>query len=383
MQYRNLCYLSSLILFLLFSCKNKLSYSYELHSLGVWETPLDTLTSNLSYQQRVVRFGDKEFLGMYSVNLHAITLWDLKTKEKKYQIKFNRDGPNGVYRLNGFYFKSLDSIYVMPTYYKFIALMNSKGQLLNKYIFSENVKNKAELDKIDFIGDFNIPMQIVQNKVLLGTTPYENSISPKFGNMPLGFTYDLKTRACNTNFMGFSDEYKKKTLGYFHSQYYSDLDLTNKNCIVSFSADEKIYLRNIEGNLVDEYVANSDFFNLDLPIINKSGQAIFENYFLVNPSFGKILADPFRKVYYRFAFQKYDNSEKVLTGMMESYKPCSVIILNEKFDKIGETILPLNKHFITNAFVGKNGLYISNAHPKNPDNDENKLSFTCYALEKK
>lgn len=374
--------LSILIILLLFSCEKSKQYTHRLEVLEQWDTPLDTLTSNLSFQLRVVKLEGKDYLGMYSRNLHSIALWDFDNRTQKYRIQFKRDGENGINRLNGFYFKNLDSIYVMPTYFKFVVLMNSKGQILKKYNFSDGIKNTTELDKIDFVGDYNVPMQVISNKLLLGTTPYENSISPNFGKMPLGFTYDLKSGVVNTHFMTFSEIYKEKTLGFFHGQYYSDLGLNNRDILVSFPADEKIYVRDINGKLLSEYEAKSDFFSMNLNPLTKSSQEIFEQYFLANPSYGKILADPYRKVYYRFAFQKYDNPNKVLTGMMSSFKPCTIIILNDKFQKIGETALPLNRHFITNVFVGEKGLYISNAHPENPNNQENKLSFTCYSLVK-
>lgn len=376
-------YVYFLILATIFSCEHKKKYTFELSKINDWSVPLDTLTSNMSFQLRIVRLKEKEYLGMYSRNLHSISLWDLNTKEKKFNIQFTKDGEDGVYRLNGFYLKNLDSIYVLPTHYKQVVLTNLNGHILKKYKFRDSVKDTKELDKIDFIGDYNVPMQIAQGKILLGTTPYENSISPNFGNMPLGFTYDLNSEMSNTHFMQFSDPYKKQPLGFFHAQYYSDLDIDGRNCIVSFSADEKIYLRDMNGKLLSENEAKSDYFNLILNPLNKSGQDVFEKYFLNNPSYGKILSDPYRKVYYRFAFQKYEGSDKVLTDMMWSYKPSSVIILNDKFQKIGETVLPLNKHFVTNAFVGEKGLYISNAHPKNPNNNENNLSFTYYSLVKK
>lgn len=378
-----IAHIYSVLLLLLLSCEKGNKYTFELSKSDEWSVPLDTLTSNMSFQLRMVRLKEKEYLGMYSRNLHAISLWDLTTKKKKFDVQFTKDGEDGVYRLNGFYFKNLDSIYVLPTHYKQVVLTNFKGHILKKYRFRESVKDTKELDKIDFIGDYNVPMQIIQDKILLGTTPYENSISPNFGNMPLGFTYDLNSGISNTRFMEFPEPYKKQPLGFFHAQYYSDLDISSNNCIVSFSADEKIYLRDINGKLLSENEAKSDYFNMALNPLNKTGQEVFEKYFLNNPSYGKILSDPYRKVYYRFAFQKYDGSDNVLTDMMWSYKPCSIIILNDKFQKIGETLLPPNKHFITNVFVGRKGLYISNAHPKNPNNDENKLSFSCYSLTKK
>ena len=58
----------------------------------------------------------------------------------------------------------------------------------------------------------------------------------------------------------------------------------------------------------------------------------------------------------------------------------SVIILNNKFEVIGETLFPKDKYSPKMFFVEKKGLYISESNPKNPEFDENKLVFSCFTL---
>jgi hypothetical protein len=73
-----------------------------------------------------------------------------------------------------------------------------------------------------------------------------------------------------------------------------------------------------------------------------------------------------------------DDLEKLI-----SYPPlASIIIIDKNFRKIGELKLPQNKFLVSNAFVAKEGLYISNNHPENPQMQDNKLSFTLFELAK-
>ena len=376
-----------LISIFLFSCTDAEKYSQQLIKLDDWTVPLDTLTSNLSFGVRNVKINGKSYLGMYSRNLHAINLWNINSKKKEFTIQLKKDGEDGIYRLISFYIKGMDSVFVIPAHYKEMLLVDFSGHVKNKYVIEKKTGNTNDeniIDNIDFLSDNYSPILFVGNQVLIGTMSYKlSSLDPKFSQFPIGLTYDIKTNQINDKFMFYPENYVKNTYSMFHDFYYTDLDLNLKNLIVSFPVDEKIYLRDINGKLIKEVEAKSDYLNINFNSFKVVGQAASEKYFLDNPSYNRILSDPYRKVYYRFALQKYEGKGNVPTLMMSSYMPLSVIILNEQFEKIGETLLPADKHFILNAFVGKKGLYISNAHPNNPENDENKLSFTCYQLVKK
>ena len=65
---------------------------------------------------------------------------------------------------------------------------------------------------------------------------------------------------------------------------------------------------------------------------------------------------------------------------MPDDKLFSVLILDEKFNKIGETFLPPNKYYANDIFVSKKGLCISTAHPKKKSTDENYLSYHCFQV---
>jgi hypothetical protein len=374
---------SIILLIFINSCNFSNDYTYQIKENDVLRFDLDSLTGNYSFQFRHLILNGKEFLSIYNRNQHSILIWDIETKEIKHVVKFKHGGPNGVYRLSDYYISNIDSIYVVPTYHKEINLFNSHGEILIKFDLKHGMPNVQNLDKLDFTGMPWKPMIIIDSKIILGTMPFLSVLDPKFGFSKIGFSFDIKSGVSNANLYEYSTPYKGKSLGYFHSYPFTNLGNDGDNFIVSFPADEFIYQLNANGKVLNKYLAKSDLFNLNIEPAKEEGQEVLEEYYLDNPAYANILSDPYRKVYYRFALQKYDRKEVVPTAFVSSFKPLSVIILNEQFEKIGETLLPANKHFILNAFVGKKGLYISNAHPNNPENDENKLSFTCYQLVKK
>ena len=104
--------------------------------------------------------------------------------------------------------------------------------------------------------------------------------------------------------------------------------------------------------------------------------------YMEKPKYFHMMYDRYRNVYYRFAEMpcKLAKDETPYDNFAPKAREFSVIILNDKFDIIGETKFPGNKYFYRMSFVGKDGLYISENNFANPEFDENKLVFSCFKL---
>lgn len=61
-------------------------------------------------------------------------------------------------------------------------------------------------------------------------------------------------------------------------------------------------------------------------------------------------------------------------------KRFSIIIMDNDFNIIGETLFPDYSYHSKSMFVEEEGLYIRSNHFKSPDFDEDKLMFTCFKL---
>jgi len=98
--------------------------------------------------------------------------------------------------------------------------------------------------------------------------------------------------------------------------------------------------------------------------------------------YGHIMYDKYRDVYYRFAEMPCElaKDETPYDNQAPKAREFSVIILNDKFEIIGETKFPGSKYFYKMSFVGKDGLYISENNLANPEFDEDKLVFSCFNL---
>jgi hypothetical protein len=155
------------------------------------------------------------------------------------------------------------------------------------------------------------------------------------------------------------------------------------NFVYSFHFDENIYVtlpdhRDIRRIPVrSRYISKIRFPELRPP------RELLRNE-CENPNYGNLIHDPYRKVYYRIACPatEFEQNEDFKEIYAYGRKTFSIIILDEDFNILGETLFPDFIYASSMMFVRKDGLYISTSHFKNPDFDEDKLCFTCFELKK-
>lgn len=95
-------------------------------------------------------------------------------------------------------------------------------------------------------------------------------------------------------------------------------------------------------------------------------------------SYGKILYDKYRDVYYRFAYppcEINDYSGDYVDLIRSGRKNFSIIILDNRLNIIGETSFPSYTYNSNLSFILEDGLYLSLNHIKNPDYSDDLLRF--------
>ena len=100
-----------------------------------------------------------------------------------------------------------------------------------------------------------------------------------------------------------------------------------------------------------------------------------------SPAYHNIMYDKYRDVYYRIAEFPYELKKDESPFDTPTEREFSVIIFDKDLNIIGETKFPGSKYFYKMSFVGRDGLYISENNEANPEFDEDKLVFACFALE--
>jgi len=191
------------------------------------------------------------------------------------------------------------------------------------------------------------------------------------------YVYDFKTKTFSELNIKRPEIYRQKTYGNSHSIFSNRSKGPDDLFLFSWGADPKIQVTNFE-DVDTSYSAESDYFDEIHPV--KPGEDEHIN-FMENGIYDVIIWDKYREVYYRLAWQGIPNIDAVtnLPDLGEN-KPCSVIILDKNFNKIGETMLSKKKFLLRDWFLSKKGLFISNSHPQSTSLSENKMSFIKLTL---
>lgn len=95
-------------------------------------------------------------------------------------------------------------------------------------------------------------------------------------------------------------------------------------------------------------------------------------------SYGRIVYDKYRNVYYRFAYPPCtidDYSGDYLDLLRSGRKNFSVMILDNQLNPVGETVFPAYTYNPNLFFILEDGVYISLNHIKNPGYSDDTLRF--------
>jgi hypothetical protein len=335
---------------------------------------IDSLTSNITSAVGYFSEEGQEVIYFYNRPSHTILYFDLAKKVLVHQIPLTEQGPNTVHHPVDFQRISEDSMLIMPAYTKRMYLVNRKGEVLKRYDFTKNLPPGTpwKSEPIFFFDRY-------KTKCLIHTFPLGAHRQPNdFYAIPVGAVFDYQVEQTKPNLFAYPEVYQKGNVwGSYQAIYRQTIDEEGQ-AILSFPMDGKVYVKSLDGASLGEHEATCDAFTKSPTPIKASGDD--EEYNIQTDAYEDIVYDSYRKVYYRFATKgRAELPEKrVVSGAI--YKPAYVIILDKNFNKIGETRLPENRHNVQSFFVGKKGLYISDSHPDNPTNREDRLTFTCYEL---
>jgi hypothetical protein len=341
--------------------------------------PVDNETLTRTECVSVFRDGSRWVLTWLNRNKNAIQFYDLASGALLKKMTMPSEGPNGIGTIEGYLVKSPDSLYIGSRIYSKLYLVNGWSQILQvidygydqdgEYILPARINN-GSLKRPEFVGDKlylpDIAMgnwQAMTEQQLLGTKLCIEVDTTTGRVKRLPFTYPPNYWA----------EGKREPV-------YSRIH-ENGKFIYSFFGDHYIYVT-ADHVHVERHPAKSRYFNTLGIYPNSMGMNEYLRYICQYGHYASIVYDKWRRVYYRFV---YLPSEVQLDDdlMQKAYNPetISIIILDDRFEVLGETRLPKNRFIIDNFFVTEQGLYVSNHHIENKAVDDDHLSFTLLRLE--
>jgi hypothetical protein len=144
---------------------------------------------------------------------------------------------------------------------------------------------------------------------------------------------------------------------------------------VSFLGDHRIYQFPSNSGEPVSVEAKSQFLEEIMPSFPKDvdGRG-FAVYSAAKSRYESLIFDPYRKVFYRFAFPTItiENEDK-LNALRSTPGAFVLIVLDQKGNVLTERKFEGGTYYPSNYFVGEKGLYLSINHPENPKNIEELL----------
>jgi hypothetical protein len=290
------------------------------------------------------------------------------------------EGPEGVGMFLGYSVYDLDNIYLTTPGKPEIILIDRDAKIKDRISYS---KTTDGFDLFPFTAiSFNYkPVFRINDQLFIisqcNRMSENNVVSAKV---------DLKTKDIYPfpfqypHFPGSEDKSKAYSIETEFSRCYN-----NRQFIYSFNYDVNIHVVSIDDNSVQSLPVKSKYIDgIEMPKENGDFKLQLKSL-CEKPTYGNLYHDPYRDVYYRIAYPptEIDVNENCEQIWRYGRKLFSVIILDKNFRIIGETLMPEYTYNSKILFINEKGLYICENHYKNPDFDEDRLSFQCFELVKK
>jgi len=336
--------------------------------------PIDDSTSFESNYFQVIEDRGIELLAVESKHKNSIQFYSLESKKLVKELKFSRQGLSPIKQIHGFSWINSDSIMVFDKWRSNGILVDSNGLVLDQIVL------KAEEKSFNHASMTRLPDLAINGKLYFFEFPNIDLEEERLfsGEVKFEYVYDIKTK--KGEYLNFSWPviYKGKFWGFYHT-FPSRVRGQNNSLVYSFGIDHNLQVLKPNGT-IEQHEARSNYFNSIPPVDKHESES---ESFLKRGVYAMMIYDKYREVYYRIAGLQTDPIFPDGKPKADIYKPYSIIILDSKFNRIGETVLePVEQFLIKDWFVCNAGLCISSANPLNKEVDESKMTFHILTLDK-
>lgn len=320
----------------------------------------------------------KNYLSFQNLPKSDILIYSIESQNLVKRLHVNTEGDNSVVGgFGGYYIADMEHIFIPSMYVSTIFVVDTTGIVKEKINYSKTNDNKllkpfmpSDKAQMVFIGnDLYIPQTI---NLRLGDKAISES--------PIKVVFDTLKNIVEPLPMRFPPLISYKdfgTVGAFGAEYSCCYD--GNNFIYSFNADEDLYITSSKHEEIEKKKAKSKY--IDDVTVFRSTEGNFQKMMKAqceHASYGKILHDKYRNVYYRFVYPPCDINDysgDYVDLLRSGRKSFSIIVLDHEFNVIGETSFPAYTYNPNLSFILEDGLYISLSHIKNPDYSDDILRF--------
>ena len=317
-----------------------------------------------------------DYLVMRNMSLNGkLFVFNMDNMKLETIIDPQKEGPNGLGgQVDGSFIVNFDTIIVtIKGYHDVIHVIDRNANLIKSINFDISYNPYLPISWINQNNTYYNNGYLVLPNWSASSEGWQ-----EIEKYSLGYSYDFKTGSQEN----YPVNYPRLVLDGSDNPNNASMFIINDNkTIVSFDHNHYLYVFNdsiwtpvyaksqyIDRPLQTQYVNNIDFTDQ----IKR---------FIELPKYLSIVYDEYRKVYYRFVYPGEDvNDRDDIMKQHEFYKTFSIMILDEDFNVIGETLMPEYTFNTFAFFINREGLWISTSHPDNPKFEEDVINFRLLEL---
>ncbi|MBT1699138.1 DUF4221 family protein [Fulvivirgaceae bacterium PWU4] len=343
---------------------------------------LDSATSpyTLNYFQ-LYNHGKRQLLTFLNKEANTIYFYDFCSQKIDSIIHLADLGYRSK-RVSGYKIISFDTLLLYCSYPSEMTLHNATGNPILKKSFKKDY-SVSPWEITYPVASTRTPIIYCkpEKMFLFGGHFLNEFVNEEIASRVTSFTSLNMDNGLVSHFINYPDFYNKNVWGGgTMRQFFFDYNDSTQHLVVSFMADHAIRIYDLSGKESICKEASSYYFD---EIVSMEYDRIYSDliadneiytHYLKNPTYGMILYDKYRKLYYRVA-------ELPLKGpfdrrLFSNRKTEALIILDEKFNKLGELLLPERAYDLNNMVVTEKGLGL-----KFNDRSDDKLVFHIVTFE--
>ena len=310
------------------------------------------------------------YLSYENEQTNELNFYRLDSCKLSHKIKIAQEGPEAIGRFIGHTVIDLDNILIFDQFK--ISRINRNGKILDKY----NLITDTQIALCHPPTSKVYAPMIVQDSciylyqaLMYSDKPYDGDALERY---PLCIKVNMQTKQTEKSPLTYPRLWETENE---NGIFTCSRDYDGTNFVYSFFISNSIYVPH-DNQTFKKYPCKSQYINglpknnypLDIQATQKES--------IENASYGNIIYDKYRKVYYRFFQPACElNKQDNIADLMKTGKKFSIMILDKDFQVIGETLFPENTYIPVMFFVLEDGLYISDNNFQNPEFNENVLSF--------
>ena len=371
-----------LLVFAVLSCsgkKNNLNNKVPLYATDKMKSfNLDSDTKyNAFYLYPFSDSVGKEYLSFLNYSSNQVLFYDLKSCNFLFKINMPAEGPDGIVQPSGYYIKDLDNIYLTSYAYSGLIQVDTASHIIKRIPYGKTDSGFKFLPSYVLSSHpYTIPYSIGGRIHLM--PPLVERFCPA-DKTPLCVSIDTISSQFVASEITYSDVLSEEELAANDTRCSRVFD--GKTFIYSFYVDEDIIIADKDHKEFRRIKSASQYIKSPVEKQKQGVKGPQSN--LEVARYGDLIYDKYRKVYYRFAYPQVELDDKINWRGKAVYgrKKFSVIILDEQFNRLGETLFPESIYNSYVFFVNKDGLYISRDYQVGIGNQsEDFMTFELFEL---